>query len=197
MVAKPLNGLRDVRAVPVIDDDGVVVWESMAFNLYLAKKHGGPLAPANVAEDGLMTMWALWAATEVEPHSIQVLYHVAANKPEARDPKIARASIDALRAPFAVLAAASVGLVAWLAFRLLGRPAALYAAFLLAISPALLMFGRMARVHAALLIGEMQVAVDREFGRGRGRSVDRRQQWPLGYADELGSRRGAVGDRPG
>ena len=92
--------------IPSIDDDGLVLHESLAINLYLAKKHGGPLAPADLAEDGLMTMWALWAATEVEPHSIQVLYHVAANKPEARDPTIARASIDALRAPFAVLDAA-------------------------------------------------------------------------------------------
>ena len=54
----------------------------------------------------------------------------------------------AVRVPFAVLAAASVGLVAWLALRLLGRPAALYAAFVLAISPALLMFGRMARYYS-------------------------------------------------
>ena len=92
--------------IPSIDDDGLVLHESLAINLYLAKKHGGPLAPADLAEDGLMCMWALWAATEVEPHSIQVLYHVAANKPEERDPKIARASIDALRAPFAVLDAA-------------------------------------------------------------------------------------------
>ena len=44
--------------------------ESLAINLYLAKKHGGPLAPATVAEDGLMGMWALWAMTEVEPHSL-------------------------------------------------------------------------------------------------------------------------------
>ena len=58
--------------VPSIDDDGLVLHESLAINLYLAKKHGGPLAPANVAEDGLMTMWALWAATEVEPHALQV-----------------------------------------------------------------------------------------------------------------------------
>jgi glutathione S-transferase len=89
--------------IPTIDDDGLVLHESLAINLYLARKHGGPLAPANPAEDGLVTMWSLWAATEVEPHSIQVLYHLAANRPEERDPKIAAAAIEALRAPFAVL----------------------------------------------------------------------------------------------
>jgi len=95
--------------IPSIDDDGVVLHESLAINLYLARKHGGPLAPAGLAEDGLMGMWALWAANEVEPHSIQVLYHRAANKPEERDPKIAQAAIDALRAPFSVLDKALAG----------------------------------------------------------------------------------------
>jgi glutathione S-transferase len=89
--------------IPSMTDGDLVLHESLAINLYLAKKHGGPLAPANLAEDGLMTMWALWAATEVEPHSIQVLYHRIGNKPEERDPKIAQAAIEALRAPFAVL----------------------------------------------------------------------------------------------
>ena len=89
--------------IPAIDDGGLVLNESLAINLYLAKKHGGPLGPANLAEDGLMGMWALWAAIEVEPHSIQVLYHRVGNKPEERDPKIAAAAIEALRAPFAVL----------------------------------------------------------------------------------------------
>ena len=89
--------------IPAIDDDGLVLNESLAINLYLAKKHGGPLGPANLAEDGLMSMWALWAAIEVEPYSIQVLYHRVAWKPEERDPKIAAAAIEALRAPFAVL----------------------------------------------------------------------------------------------
>jgi len=79
--------------IPAIDDDGLVLSESLAINLYLAKKHGGPLAPANLAEDGLIGMWALWAAIEVEPNSIQV----------QRDPKNAAAAIEALRAPFAVL----------------------------------------------------------------------------------------------
>ena len=89
--------------IPAIDDDGLVLSESLAINLYLAKKHGGPLAPANLAEDALMTMWALWAAAEVEPYSIQVLNHRLAKPPEERDPVAAAAAIDALRAPFAVL----------------------------------------------------------------------------------------------
>jgi glutathione S-transferase len=89
--------------VPSIEDDGLVLHESLAINLYLAKKHGGPLAPANVAEDGLMSMWALWAATEVETHALQILVH-RVSKPEAeRDPGIVDAAIDTLRAPFAVL----------------------------------------------------------------------------------------------
>jgi glutathione S-transferase len=82
--------------VPVIDDDGVVLFESLAINLYLAKKHGGPLAPADTIEDGQMTMWSIWAITEVEGRALEVM----------RDPKGATAAIEALKAPFAVLDAA-------------------------------------------------------------------------------------------
>jgi glutathione S-transferase len=89
--------------IPAVDDDGLVLNESLAINLYLARKHGGPLAPANPAEEGQMAMWALWAAIEAEPHTIQVLYHRVGNKPEERDPNIAAAAIEALRRPFAVL----------------------------------------------------------------------------------------------
>ncbi len=92
--------------IPTIDDDGLVLHQSLAINLYLAKKHGGPLAPANVTEDGLMTMWTLWAATDVEPHSIQVLYHRVGKSPAERDPKIADAAVESLQGPFAVLNAA-------------------------------------------------------------------------------------------
>jgi glutathione S-transferase len=88
--------------IPSIDDDGLVLHESLAINLYLARRHGGPLAPADLAEEGLMTMWSLWAANEMETHALQVLTH-RAGKPELRDPKLAQAAIDTLRAPFAVL----------------------------------------------------------------------------------------------
>ena len=89
--------------IPSIEDDGFVLHESLAINLYLARKYGGPLAPADVKEEGLAAMWSLWAATEIETHALNVLYHMAA-KPEAeRDAKLARESVEALKAPFAVL----------------------------------------------------------------------------------------------
>jgi glutathione S-transferase len=89
--------------IPAIDHDGVVLTESLAINHYLAKMHGGPLAPATVAEDGQMTMWTLRAAAEIEPHSIQVYYHRLGKPPAERDEKLAQASIDALKPKFAVL----------------------------------------------------------------------------------------------
>jgi len=99
--------------IPSIDDDGFLLNESLAITLYLAKKHGGPLAPANLAEDAAMVMWALWAATEVEPSALQVLYHRLSYAEDKRDAAAAEAAVAALRAPFAVLdrALAATGFV--------------------------------------------------------------------------------------
>jgi glutathione S-transferase len=89
--------------IPSIDDDGLMLHESLAINLYLARKHGGPLASASVAEEGQIAMWSLWAATGVEPHAINVLYHRLGNPNGAKDPKIADAAVESLKGPFAVL----------------------------------------------------------------------------------------------
>jgi len=92
--------------VPTMVDGDLTLHESLAINLYLAKRHGGALGPKDLAEDGLMGMWALWAATEAEPHSINILYHRVGKPPEERDPAVAAAAIEALRMPFGSLDAA-------------------------------------------------------------------------------------------
>ncbi len=89
--------------IPSLVDGELVLHESLAINLYLARQYGGALGPASAAEDALLGMWALWAATEAEPHTIQVLYHRAGKPPAERDPTVAAAAIATLRAPFAVL----------------------------------------------------------------------------------------------
>ena len=49
--------------IPVLEDEGTVVWESMAINLYPARKFGGPLAPANLREEAEVLRWTFWAVT--------------------------------------------------------------------------------------------------------------------------------------
>jgi glutathione S-transferase len=89
--------------IPSLVDGDLVLHESLGINLYLARKFGGPMGPNTVAEEGQMIQWTLWAATTAEPQTINVLYHRIGKPPAERDPAIANAAVEALRAPFAVL----------------------------------------------------------------------------------------------
>ena len=89
--------------VPYIDDDGLVLWESFAINLYLAKKHGGPIAPVSPAEDGQMTMWTVWAVNEIEPSAGTVLVNTIELPAAERKPAAVTAALDKLAAPLQIL----------------------------------------------------------------------------------------------
>lgn len=54
--------------IPAIDDGGFCLFESMAINLYLAKKYGAgtPFECATLEQEALTTQWSFWAMTEVE-----------------------------------------------------------------------------------------------------------------------------------
>jgi glutathione S-transferase len=52
--------------IPVLDDDGLIVWESIAINLYLGDKLGGPLWPKQVQERALVYQWGFWVQTEID-----------------------------------------------------------------------------------------------------------------------------------
>ncbi len=90
--------------VPVLEDDGVVVWESMAINLYLAEKYGkNSLWPADTAAHAEIYKWSFWAMTEVEPQLLTILRNRVMNPPEQRDEKAALAAVEALKAPMNAL----------------------------------------------------------------------------------------------
>lgn len=90
--------------IPTIEDEGLVLWESIAINLYLARKHKGPLAPQSLAEEGLIESWSLWAVNEIEQNAVKI---VLTYDNELQDTPAGRETIDAatrlLKRPFEIL----------------------------------------------------------------------------------------------
>ncbi|MDO8884213.1 MAG: glutathione S-transferase family protein [Pseudotabrizicola sp.] len=60
--------------VPAMRDGALLLSESLAICLHIARKYGGTLGPASDDEASVMEQWALFAATAVEPAAIEILY---------------------------------------------------------------------------------------------------------------------------
>jgi glutathione S-transferase len=80
-------------AVPVIEDDGFVLWESMAINLYLAKKHG-KLYPQGARNEALAWQWSLWETDRLDRQIVNYANHSSALPEAQRDPAKAKAAWD-------------------------------------------------------------------------------------------------------
>ena len=89
--------------VPVIDDDGLIISESMAINLYLAKKYGGELAPKNAAEEAHAIQWSFWVMTEVEKPLLNALFARTGMMGMTKDEAQAMKYFEELRRPLDVL----------------------------------------------------------------------------------------------
>ena len=90
--------------IPVIDDDGFILWESMAINLYLAKKYGsGKLYPTRLEDEARAWQWSFWGMTEVERPVLTALFNRAILPENERDPAAADAAEKTLAQPLRVL----------------------------------------------------------------------------------------------
>src|SRR5215472_6458435 len=107
------RALNPNGSVPTIDDDGFVLWESMAINLYLAKKHG-TLYPTDAKNEALTWQWSFWEVDRLD-RQMTTYANNAFMLPEAqRDAALAKATWEEITAALDVLEIA-LGKSAWLA----------------------------------------------------------------------------------
>lgn len=93
--------INPIGQIPVMVEGDLVLSESLAICLHLARTHGGALGPQDLAEQAVFENWALFAATAVEPHALAIL--------QATAPAIAKAEAAKLTRAFARLEAHLTG----------------------------------------------------------------------------------------
>jgi glutathione S-transferase len=106
--------LNPTGQVPVIEDDGFVLAESMAINLYLAKKHGSPLYPSDPRNEALAWQWSFWETDRLDRQLVTYANHSLVLPDAERDPAIAKAAWKDVGPAFDVLEIA-LSRTSWLA----------------------------------------------------------------------------------
>jgi glutathione S-transferase len=95
--------------IPVLVDGDVTLFESLAINLYLARKYGKDLWPATVEDEGRAYQWSVWAMTELEEPIITALMHRSFLPAAQREPQKAEDAAQRFTKPLAVLDRALAG----------------------------------------------------------------------------------------
>jgi glutathione S-transferase len=95
--------------IPTLVDGDVVIWESMAINLYLAQKYQGPMHCSAPEVLGIAAQWSFWAVLEMEELLLDLLMHRALLPEFTRDPSHAERADLLLQKPLGVLNAALAG----------------------------------------------------------------------------------------
>src|SRR5215467_10439624 len=89
--------------IPTLVDGDLVLWESMAINLYLAQKYQGPMHCATPEVLGIAAQWSFWAMLEIEHLLLHLLEHRVLLAEHARDLSAVERNELLLRKPLGIL----------------------------------------------------------------------------------------------
>jgi glutathione S-transferase len=95
--------------IPTLVDGDVVIWESMAINIYLSEKYDGPMHCGGPEVLGLVAQWSFWTTLEMEQLLLELMLHRALLPEFSRDPSCAARDELLLQKPLGVLNAALAG----------------------------------------------------------------------------------------
>jgi glutathione S-transferase len=96
--------------IPALVDGDLALFESMAINLYLAKKYDkAGLYPRSLEDEARAVQWSFWGMTEIEPALLQLLTNRLFLPPNQRDESAAKMAIEKLGPPLRVLDGALEG----------------------------------------------------------------------------------------
>src|SRR5262245_17503736 len=89
--------------IPVLQDGSLTLWESLAINLYLARKYDNDLWPKTVEDEGRVFQWSFWTMTELEEPVLTAVTHRWTLPAGQRDPKKREAAAERFKTPLRVL----------------------------------------------------------------------------------------------
>jgi glutathione S-transferase len=89
--------------IPALVDGDLVLCESMAINLYLARTYGPDINTTNPADEARAQQWSVWGISEIEPLQMRIVVQKFFVSDEDRNMRAIEGAEKGLKRPLAVL----------------------------------------------------------------------------------------------
>lgn len=95
--------INPIGKIPVLTDGAFILSESMAINLYLAKKYGRHLWPTGEQEQARVLQWSFFAVAELDPPLVQLMIERTFRKEGERNVENEKKNAETVKRPLAAL----------------------------------------------------------------------------------------------